>query len=140
MKVTRLFPDAILPTRKHIKDAGLDLYAYSDDLILAGEVAIIRTGVAVQLPPACAGFIWPKSRSNYLIGGGVVDETYRGEIFVKIINPSNNPINIQKGDAIAQLVVQPVLYPSVWEVSLDEYNQSVTDRGATGGIVEQVSN
>jgi len=145
MRVAKLFPDAILPTRKHPMDAGVDLYAYIPEKdtqfsILSGGSAVIRTGITVSIPLGMAGYIWPKSRNDHLIGGGVVDQEYTGEILVKIINTSKFPMYVNHGDAIAQLVLCHTYSSSVEEVAIDQVHPNVTTRGATGGIVTQVKN
>lgn len=142
MRVAKLYKDAVLSSRKHVEDAGVDLYAYceEDDYVLGfGDIAIIPTGVTVEIPKNCAGFIWPKSRNNYLIGGGVIDSEYQGEILVKVMNVQNSEITIRDGDAIAQLIITPVIITPVVEVGLDEIHQKKSLRGNTGGIVTQVN-
>lgn len=138
MIITKLVEDAKLPTRKFPKDAGLDFYSLEDTKVSPLSFAIVRTGIGVILPEGYAGQLWPKSRSNFLIGGGIVDENYRGEILVKIANITVNEVIIKKGDAIAQMVITKVITSQPYEYSLENFNIASTDRGATGGIVSQV--
>jgi dUTP pyrophosphatase len=145
MKIAKLLDRAVLPTRKHPTDAGIDLYAYVEDpdtylCILGGGSAIIHTGVTLEIPEGYAGFVWPKSRNNHLIGGGVVDQGYQGEILVKVMNSQTIPVNVYHGDAIAQLVLTPVITPEVFEVPLDQIHLKESTRGKTGGIVSEVNN
>jgi dUTP pyrophosphatase len=93
-----------------------------------GETAIIPTGIKVALPENTFGLIKPKSRHSFMIGAGVVDEGYRGEILVRVL-PSENQY-LKEGDPIAQLIVIPVQYPKVEKAkTLDE-----TARGESAGI------
>ncbi len=146
--VEKIVHDAKLPTRKHKNDAGLDLYAYTkmyDDAygefqeiierIFPRSFDIIHTGIKIELPPDTFGWITNKSSKDYLIGGGIIDPGYRGELLVKVINPYTNVIQIHHGEAIAQLLIIPCLFPEVTEVIKLDMN---TERGITGGIVGQL--
>lgn len=140
MRVARNVEEAKLPTRKHVTDAGLDLYSAEEmaEMIHPGDVKIIRTGIVIELPAGYAGYLWPKSRSDLLIGGGVIDSGYRGEILVKVINPTRSPMRVDPGDAIAQLVIVKTETPKIEEVSYNDIILRPTERGATGGIVSQL--
>ena len=135
MKYAKLFADAIAPTRKHPNDAGVDVYAYEDKLIDANTIGIIRTGITFEIPNGYVLQAWPKSRSNYLIGGGIIDIGYQGEIFVKIANGTDIPLIFNKGDAIAQLVLVANMVSPLEEASLDDIHKESSSRGTTGGIV-----
>jgi len=100
---------------------------------------IIHTGISIEIPKGYVGLIWPKGRNNHLIGGGVVDQDYQGEILVKIANIYDTNLTIAHGDAIAQLIIVPVFTPEIVETPLDEIHKVETFRGGSGGIVEQVA-
>ena len=136
MPVKKLLDDAILPTRKHTNDVGVDVYAYGDYIITPHTFKIIRTGIAFQTPEGFMNLIKPKSRNNWLIGGGVVDPGYEGEILVKVFNILDEKIVIRHGDAIAQIIAVKIGYLSCEESDFI----SDTERGATGGIVYQLNN
>lgn len=154
LRASKLNERATLPTRKHPTDAGIDLYAcipetkeYNDadgEFVTAMayippfSTGIIPTGITLEIPEGYAGLIWPKSRNRHLIGGGVVDAGYQGEILVKIFNPSKFGLDIQHGQAIGQLLLQKVETPAVVEVPLEEMHATATERGGTGGIVDQL--
>lgn len=140
LRLSKTKEDAVLPTRKHSNDAGLDLYSYGNHLIRENEIKIIPTAIKIALPKDCVGLIWPKSRSNYLIGGGVVDEGYQGEILVKIINLSGEDIYISHGEAIAQFLIQPCYTPAVEEVVEKDLFTEESTRGFTGGMVTEFMN
>jgi dUTP pyrophosphatase len=140
----RLYENSKLGSRKHATDAGIDLYFHSTSHNLKIEIPangmnIIGTGLAVEIPEGYVGQIWPKSRSNFLIGGGVIDSLFLGELLVKVINPTNQSIVINHGDAIAQLLILPVETPTIREVESEEFYSIKSERGKTGGIMSQVS-
>lgn len=130
MKVT-LDADAIMPTRAHETDAGLDLYARETQIIPAKESAVFDTGVHIELPPNTAGFLKSKSGLNVKHGitsEGVIDVGYTGSIVVKLYNNSKNDYKINKGDKITQLVIIPILTPDIELVN----HLEDTDRGDNG--------
>lgn len=135
LKCSKLVDDALIPTRKHENDAGVDFYSTERVTIAGNCVEIVKTGITVEVPHNCFMLIKPKSRSNFLVGAGVVDEGYQGEILVKIFNPTVREIIINKGDAIAQGLIIPIFYPKVCEVSLEKIHGEKSERGATGGIL-----
>lgn len=127
---------AILPTRVHPWDAGLDLYAPEKDWVWTispcGGSVTIDTLVHVQIPEGCTGFIKAKSGLNVKHGltcTGVIDAHYTGSIRVKLYN--HHPClryDVMPGDKIAQLVILKCELPELELVdSLEE-----TDRGASG--------
>lgn len=134
LKVAKVEKNAKIPTRKHSTDAGLDLYAVKDVNIEPHSFAVVETGIKINLQGDYVGLIWPKGGSKHLIGAGVVDESYQGEILVKVFNVSDKIYEIKEGDAIAQFLIQPCYFPIVEEVSGDELFNDNTDRGDSGGI------
>ena len=130
MKVM-LDPGAIMPTRAHPTDAGLDLYAPRTVLIPARGSAVVDTGVHVSLPEKTVGMLKSKSGLNVkknILGEGVIDEGYTGPIVVKLYNQGDEDVTIEAGQKLIQLVILPILTPALEQVdSLDE-----TDRGAGG--------
>ncbi len=117
--------------------ACMDLCACIDAPVTleAGARALIPTGIAIALPSAdYVALVFARSGlgikqgvclSN---GVGVIDSDYRGEIGVGLVNLGQSAYTMQPGDRIAQLMVTPVVQPTVVQVSaLDD-----TDRGAGG--------
>jgi dUTP pyrophosphatase len=139
IKIAKLVPNAIIPTRKHADDAGIDLYASQNIAIPALSYTIVSTGITVEIQHGFVGLIKPKGRNNHILGAGVVDAGYQGEILVKVFNPIDHVLQIKMGDAIGQLLVLPILTPSVMEVDISEIHQNDSQRGGTGGIVSQYS-
>lgn len=142
--IQKVYPDAIIPTKNFPSDAGYDLYAYLPDgevTLYPGERKLIDTGIKVCCeriaPGAFVGVqleIRPRSGNALKLGlsvintPGTVDENYRNNIGVILINLSNTPQIISNNMRIAQMVPMPVYLPMIEEVeSLDE-----TDRGLKG--------
>lgn len=122
---------AIMPTRAHTTDAGLDLYAREAQIVPARESAIFDTGVHIELPLGTTGFIKSKSGLNVnhgIISDGVIDVGYTGSIVVKLYNLSGCDYRVEAGDKISQLVILPIYAPPMKLV--DELEE--TDRGNNG--------
>jgi len=135
IKVKRLDADLPLPGYAHPGDAGLDLYSSECVIIHPGERKLIPTGIAMAIPAGYAGFVQPRSGLALKKGLGIVnapgliDSHYRGEIKIIAINmDSANPIEVTKGDKIAQLVIQKVTFAEL--IDVDELDD--TERGDKG--------
>lgn len=130
MKV-KLSENAILPTRAHDTDAGMDLYTPRDITLLPFSSTVVDTGVAVQLPKGCAGMLVSKSGLNVnfdITSTGLIDEGYSGNIIVKLYNQGPDRQWFHAGSKISQLVVIPVRYEPIEVV--DEIEEG--ERGADG--------
>ena len=121
MKIkVKLDDGAYLPERAHGTDAGADIRTPEKVELRPRGCAIVRTGVHVQLPPCTVGMLKSKSGINVkrgVVGEGVIDEGYDGEIVVKLYNMSDSPVVFRKGDKVIQLVVMPVCYPEYEQAS-----------------------
>lgn len=114
--VVRLDPELPLPSYAHPGDAGIDLVAREDAVVGAnGGRVLVPTGIALALPPGHAGFVLPRSglalKHGVTVanGPGLIDCAYRGEIKVVLLNTDpTDDYRVQRGDRIAQLVVQRV--------------------------------
>jgi dUTP pyrophosphatase len=137
IKIAKLDPEATLPTRKHPADAGLDLYANRTFIIESHSFAIVSTGITIEIEDGFVGLLKPKGRSNHLLGAGVVDAGYQGEILVKVANINDTPLLINPGDAIGQLLILPIFTPEVIETNAEEIHLADSSRGVSGGIVDQ---
>lgn len=119
LNVQKLSPSAILPTRAHLNDAGLDLYCLETTLLEPGRSGLLSTGIAMAIPPHYFGLIADRSshaKKGLKVFGGIIDPGYRGEIKVVLWNLSNSDVSLQAGDRIAQLLLMPVMTPVVKEV------------------------
>ena len=124
LKIKRLHPDAVIPQRATDGSAGMDLYAVLKEplTVAAGERVRIPTGIAIGLPsPETVALVFARSGLAVKHGltlsncVGVIDSDYTGEIQVGIINQSDTAYTVQPGERIAQLVITPVLQPTVVE-------------------------
>jgi dUTP pyrophosphatase len=113
--VRRLDPGVPLPSYAHPLDAGADLVTTVDVTLAPGERALVPTGIALALPPGHAGFVHPRSGLaarhglSVVNAPGTIDAGYRGEVKVCLVNlDPHEPIVLQRGDRVAQLVVQRV--------------------------------
>jgi dUTP pyrophosphatase len=138
--VRRLDPGVALPARAHPGDAGLDLCSAEDVTLKPGERASVGTGIAIALPSGTAGFVVPRSGLaakhgvSVVNAPGLIDEGYRGEVRVLLINlDPSDAVQIARGDRIAQLVVQRVEAVPVREVeALPESARGEGGFGSTG--------
>lgn len=134
LKVEKIHKDAIIPSCAHEGDAGLDLYSIEEVEINPGETALIKTGIKIELPNQTEAQIRPRSGLALKFGitvlntPGTIDEGYRGEIGVILINHGKNSFIVEKGMKIAQMVVKPV-----WKVDVVEVEElSSSERGEGG--------
>jgi dUTP pyrophosphatase len=135
LRVRRLDPRAVLPSRAYAGDAGLDLHALEPIVLGPGERASVPTGIAVEIPEGHAGLVLPRSglaarHGIALVNApGLIDSGYRGEIRVLLLNTDGaHAHDIAPGDRIAQLMVIRHETPTVLEV--DELSGS--ERGSGG--------
>ena len=115
LQVTLLDPGLSGPSYAHPEDAGLDLVAAVAVTLKPGQRALVPTGVAVAIPRGYAGFVLPRSGRALTEGlglansPGLIDSGYRGELKVVLVNLDfEEPIYVDRGDKIAQLVVQRI--------------------------------
>ena len=132
IRVKKLHPDAKVPAFAHPGDAGMDLFSVEDMTIAPGARASVPTGIAIELPEGYVSLVWDKSGPSHKFGvktlGGVLDSGYRGEYLIGLVNLGREPFEIQRGQKIAQLLIQRVEHPEIQET--DELSD--TSRGAGG--------
>lgn len=135
LPIRRLDAGMPLPGYAYEGDAGLDLRSSEDVTLAPGERRLVSTGLAIAIPEGYAGFVQPRSglalREGLSMANtpGLIDAHYRGELKVCAINlDRERPIRIERGERIAQLVIQRVPVVELREV--DELD--ATDRGAGG--------
>ncbi len=108
--IQKLIDSAIVPTKNNDLDAGYDLYAFALTPIPPWGKALVSTQITVGLPPGTYGRIASRSglsvKNDLEVGAGVIDRGYTGEIKVVIRNFSDNEYTIQRGDKIAQLILE----------------------------------
>jgi len=134
IKTIKLNNDAKLPAYAKSGDAGADLCAAHSTTLLPGEFKLIPTGIAMAIPLGYVGLIHPRSGLaakhgiTVLNTPGTIDSGFRGEIKVILINHSQEVYNIERGERIAQLVIQKV--EGAFFEPVDELD--TTDRGNGG--------
>lgn len=134
IKIKKLDPKAVIPTRGSNAAAGVDLHAPKALVIHPNSNGVVSTGLAVEIPDGYFGAIFARSGMATRKGlrpancVGVIDSDYRGEIKVVLHNDSDIIRPVQEGDRIAQLVILP--YEPIEFDEVDELND--TDRGIGG--------
>lgn len=136
LPILRLDKDLPLPAYAHAGDAALDLFAAASLSLAPGDRAAVATGIAVAIPEGYAGFVQARSGRALKEGlalvnaPGLIDSGYRGEIKVIVVNlaPSED-IRIERGEKIAQLVIQ-----AVTPVELNEVNELPASERGEGGF------
>lgn len=116
--------------------AGLDIRANNNEpiTIYPGEYTSVPTNLAVEIPRGHFGMIVPRSglgfkhRITLINDVGIIDEDYRGKIGIKLVNDSNKPYMIEKGDRVAQMIIIPYIQPKL--IFVDELEE--TERGNKG--------
>ena len=140
IKVKKLDPKAIIPTRGSLDAAGNDLYLLSDETvaIYPGGRKILRTGIAVSIPEGHFGAIYARSGLAIKKGirpsncVGVIDSDYRGEIMVGVMNDGPDIVYLEPGDRIAQMIIQEYKVAHFEESELDETERGEGGLGSTG--------
>ncbi|MDD4238034.1 MAG: dUTP diphosphatase [Desulfotomaculaceae bacterium] len=139
LRVMRIDESAKLPEFAHEGDAGMDLFSIEDKSIPPGETVLIRTGIKIELPPYTEAQIRPRSglalknSITVLNTPGTIDQGYRGEIGVILINHGKHTFKVEKHMKIAQMVVKPILKVNLTEVKdLSKSDRSEGGFGSTG--------
>lgn len=136
VRIKKLSEQAIIPTYGSKDAAGADLYACLEAAvtIAPGVTEFIKTGISMEIPQGFAGLVYARSGLACKKGlapankVGVIDADYRGEIMVALYNHSDQPVIVEQGERIAQLVIMPYLTAIFEEAD----HLSGTDRGEGG--------
>lgn len=139
LKIRRLDPDVPIPSYAHPGDAGLDLAAAEDLTIQPGERVAVSTGLVVAVPAGWVGLVHPRSGLalddgvTVVNAPGTIDAGYRGELKVLLVNLGDGPVQIARGDRIAQLLLQRIGRAVIAESdNLDETSRGAGGFGSTG--------
>lgn len=140
MAVHQLDPELPLPSYATDGDAGADLYAREGcTLVAGGGRGLVPTGIVVAIPPGYAGFIQPRSGLALRHGvtclntPGLIDSGYRGELAVLLVNTDpGNDYQVDRGDRIAQLVLQEVAVADFVGVEVSELPPAARGGGGFG--------
>jgi dUTP pyrophosphatase len=139
--VLRLDPELPLPAYAHPGDAGADLMTTVDVTLAPGERALVPTGISIAFPEGYVALVHPRSGLAARHGlslvntPGTIDAGYRGEIKVLLVNHDlTEPVELRRGDRVAQLVFQRVERAVLTEVdALPESVRGIGGYGSTGG-------
>mmetsp|Transcript_18749 Transcript_18749/g.46564 ORF Transcript_18749/g.46564 Transcript_18749/m.46564 type:complete len:168 (-) Transcript_18749:54-557(-) len=140
--VKKLSEDATIPTKGSVLSAGFDLYAAKPTSIGPGERGIVATDISIKCPPGTYARIAPRSglavKKGIDCGAGVVDADYRGPVGVVLFNlDKTNTFEVQKGDRIAQMILEKINMAGIVEVQdLDETERGAGGFGSTGVSAE----
>jgi dUTP pyrophosphatase len=142
ISIRRLDPDLPMPSYAHPGDAGADLYAREDVTLAPGERRLVPTGLALALPDGYVALVHPRSGLAHRTGlsivnaPGTIDAGYRGEVQVCLVNlDPATPIELRRGDRIAQLVIQQFETATFVEVDdLPDSARGAGGYGSTGGF------
>ena len=120
LRVKKLSPSAVLPTRGSPGAAGYDLSAAHDSIVPARGKALIKTDLSIAIPENTYARIAPRSglaHKHFIdTGAGVVDYDYRGNVGVILFNHAETEFTVKAGDRIAQLILERIVTPEVVEV------------------------
>ncbi len=139
--IKKVREQAVTPTRGSVESAGLDISACIDEpfTLEPWQKTLIPTGIAVALPSGTVGLMCGRSGLGTKFGVslsngvGVIDSDYRGELHVGLVNRSDTPYVIKPSERIAQLLVVPIMLPTVVLTdSLDETERGENGLGSTG--------
>lgn len=141
LRIKKLRSDATTPAYQTPGAAGLDLSAALDrSLVIApGDRALVPTGLAIALPKGHEGQVRPRSGLALKFGvtvlnsPGTIDEDYRGEVGIVLVNHGKEPFEVSHGMRIAQLVIAPIVQAQISEVEeLDATKRGAGGYGSTG--------
>ena len=139
INIVLLNEEAKIPRKQHELDIGYDIYSDKEIILIPGVVTFASTGICLQLPKGCGGFILPRSglASKHSITSinspGLIDPGYTGEIKIPLINHSSESYTISKAERFAQLVLINVEnYQFNLVDKLDESIRSDKGFGSTG--------
>lgn len=126
LQVRRIHDDARVPQRSTLGAAGYDLSSVERVKVSAGGRALVPTGLKITVPEGTYGRIAPRSglawNHGIDVGAGVIDRDYAGEVCVILFNHDDADFVVEAGDRVAQLVLEKIVTPDVWDViPEDEY-------------------
>jgi dUTP pyrophosphatase len=135
--IKKVTPTAQMPTRATDGSAGFDIYSVSRVTIAGGDRAMVPTGIIAAIPQGIYGRIAPRSslaiNHGLITSGGVIDNDYRGEIWVIILNTSDKEYTFERGDRVAQIVFEKYETPElVNAVELNDTKRGTGGFGSTG--------
>ncbi len=137
IKIAKLNSNAIIPEYKTVGAAGADLYSVDDVEIQANDIALIPTGLKIEIPDGYEIQIRPRSgmalkKITVLNSPGTIDADYRGEIKIILFNANNTPVKITAGSRVAQMVIAPVVRADFEIVNPEDLSTTERDKSGFG--------
>uniref|UniRef100_A0A0C9S2A1 Deoxyuridine 5'-triphosphate nucleotidohydrolase n=1 Tax=Wollemia nobilis TaxID=56998 RepID=A0A0C9S2A1_9CONI len=137
LRVKRLSPNAILPSRGSALAAGYDLSSAAACVVPARGKALVPTDLSIAVPQGTYARIAPRSglawKNSIDVGAGVIDADYRGPVSVILFNHSDKDFDVKAGDRVAQLILEKIVTPEVLEVDdLESTSRAGGGFGSTG--------
>lgn len=136
IKFKKFSSDAKLPTYAHLGDGGMDVFTNEDYTLKPNETHAFSTGVASEFPFGYVALVWDKGglgTKGIHRFSGVIDAGYRGEWFITLYNATAQEYHFEKGDKIAQVLIQHVEYANIEETStLSQSERGAGKMGSTG--------
>ncbi len=140
-KVLKIISEGTCPQYATPGSAGFDLYCNNEETVIAKphQVVKIPTGLKMQIPEGYFGAIYPRSSAGIKMrvklanSTGIIDSDYRGEVILFLINEGEEDLEINKGDRLVQMIIQPYLRVEIQEVKeLDQTHRGEGGIGSTG--------
>lgn len=136
--VLKIKSDGICPMYATEGAAGFDLYCNNEETIIAkpNQVVKVPTGLRMQIPEGYFGAIYPRSSAGIKMrvklanSTGIIDSDYRGEVILFLINEGEKDLEINKGDRLVQMIIQPYLRVEIEEV--EELTETTRGEGGIG--------
>ena len=138
LEIKHLSKDATTPTRGSSDAVGYDLYAAESCTIDTQDNGLVKTHIAICMPPGVYGRVAPRSglalKKHIDVGAGVIDPDYRGDVGVVLFNHGHAPFEVKKGDRIAQLILERCVVADQVKVvkTLSETKRGADGYGSTG--------
>lgn len=136
LKVFLRSENATVPTKGSALAAGYDLYASESGIIPGHGQTLIKTDLTIIVPIGTYGRVAPRSglavKHGISTGAGVVDADYRGEVMVVLFNHSDKDFKVEKGDRIAQLVLEQIVNADIKVITAEELDTTVRGEGGFG--------
>lgn len=139
MQKMRIKTDGWIPSYAHEGDAGFDLRTMEQVTLTPGEKRMVRSGLRMEVPSGCVGFMFPRSGLSTMKGvilsnsTGIIDSGYRGEVGIPLWNTSHSTVRIKEGERVAQMVIVPYIQVQFEPVdSLEDTERGADGFGSTG--------
>lgn len=137
LRFKKLTENAFSPSKGSKWAAGYDLMSAYDLVVPAQGKALVKTDIQIDLPEGCYGRVAPRSglswKNHIDVAAGVIDRDYRGNVGVVLFNHAKTELTVKKGDRVAQLICERIVYPELQEVEeIEDTERGDGGFGSTG--------